>query len=355
MAAERPWRRRTPRRRSATASTPVRPSPSRSPSTRSTTPRSGTDKTVTILEDGSHAFAAADFGFSDSIDGNALLNIRITSVPANGTLKLSGSDVTAPTTIPVASLGFLVFAPDADENGNDYATLPVRRPGRRRHRERRRRHRPVREHHHPRRHRRERRPVVHRGCRRERPAGLGRPHRHRLGDRHQRRPVRRVRPAPRLPAQQHEQRPVQRPAGGLAGRRPDVHPGRGRPRRRDRHGPAPRRRRRDRRRTSTSARRRRSRSPCPRATSAPVTTGDELRDRRGRPPGRQTCGRRRASATTAGRRRDPLDAVLDHRRQQACSTWTRTAVHRLRPGCRLQRLRLVHRTRRTTAPATPTP
>src|SRR5439155_1479706 len=86
---------------------------------------SGTDKTITILEDGSHTFVAADFGFSDPNDSpaNAFAAVKITSLPGAGTLKLLGVSVTLNQVIPVADLGDLVFTPAANANGAPKATL----------------------------------------------------------------------------------------------------------------------------------------------------------------------------------------------------------------------------------------
>ena len=84
---------------------------------------SGTDKTITILEDGSHTFAAADFGFSDGTDSNTLLNVKITSLPASGSLTLLGNPVSAGMLISAGSLGNLVFTPATNANGNGYASF----------------------------------------------------------------------------------------------------------------------------------------------------------------------------------------------------------------------------------------
>src|SRR5207253_708283 len=65
----------------------------------------GTDNTVTMLEDGSHTFTAAEFGFTDPTDAgsaagaNSLLAVKITTIPAAGSLTLSGVAVTAGQTI----------------------------------------------------------------------------------------------------------------------------------------------------------------------------------------------------------------------------------------------------------------
>src|SRR5206468_3725487 len=57
----------------------------------------GTNKTVTTLEDAAYTFTAADFGFTDPNDSpaNAFTNVKITTVPTAGSLKLNGIAVTA--------------------------------------------------------------------------------------------------------------------------------------------------------------------------------------------------------------------------------------------------------------------
>src|SRR5436309_10304666 len=79
---------------------------------------SGADKTVAINEDSSYTFAAADFGFSDSNDSpaNNLLAVKITTLPAAGTLKDNSVAVTTGQVIPVADIngGKLVFSPAAN-------------------------------------------------------------------------------------------------------------------------------------------------------------------------------------------------------------------------------------------------
>eukprot|EP01031_Cornospumella_fuschlensis_P025279 gene25279-30527_t len=97
----------------------------------------GTNAAIAVLEDGSKAFSASDFGFSD-VDGNALsaviittlptagtlkLNVIITTLPTAGTLKLNGTAVVAGQSIAVADLGNLVFAPATNANGTGYATI----------------------------------------------------------------------------------------------------------------------------------------------------------------------------------------------------------------------------------------
>ena len=53
---------------------------------------SGSDDTITILEDGSHVFVTADFGFSDPNDSpaDAFASVKITTLPTAGALELDG-------------------------------------------------------------------------------------------------------------------------------------------------------------------------------------------------------------------------------------------------------------------------
>ncbi len=89
---------------------------------------SGTDKTITIHEDGSHAFAAEDFGFSDPDDSsaNALKAVVISTLPTAGTLTLSNAAVTAGQSVLVVDLGSLVFRPAANASGMGYASFTFR-------------------------------------------------------------------------------------------------------------------------------------------------------------------------------------------------------------------------------------
>ena len=85
----------------------------------------GTDKTISVLEDAAHTFAASDFGFSDPSDtpANSLAFVKITTLPGAGTLKLSGIDVTAGQEIAAGSIGNLVYASAANANGTGYASF----------------------------------------------------------------------------------------------------------------------------------------------------------------------------------------------------------------------------------------
>ncbi len=87
----------------------------------------GTNRTVTIAEDITYSFAAADFGFADPNDSpaNSLLAVRITNLPAAGQLLLNGSAVTAGQSISAANLasGLLRFIPAANASGSPYASF----------------------------------------------------------------------------------------------------------------------------------------------------------------------------------------------------------------------------------------
>jgi T1SS-143 domain-containing protein len=87
------------------------------------TPPTGTDASITLNEDTTRGFSAADFGFADIDLGQTLLAVRIDSPPAAGTLRLNGVDVTAGQLIAAADLGNLVFTPAANANGTPYASF----------------------------------------------------------------------------------------------------------------------------------------------------------------------------------------------------------------------------------------
>ena len=76
-------------------------------------PKSGNEEAV-------QSFSAADFDahFSDADAGDTLQTLRITSLPANGTLKLGAATIsTVPTDIPRANVGTLTFEPTPNFNG----------------------------------------------------------------------------------------------------------------------------------------------------------------------------------------------------------------------------------------------
>ncbi len=85
----------------------------------------GADKSVTLLEEASYTFSAADFGFSDPNDNpaNALTAVKIATLPGAGTFTLSGVAVSAGQTIAVANIPNLSFTPAGNANGTNYTSF----------------------------------------------------------------------------------------------------------------------------------------------------------------------------------------------------------------------------------------
>ena len=82
----------------------------------------GTDIAITIDEDTTHNFEAANFGFSDP-DGNPFAGIRVVSLPTGGTLTLNGAAVTNGQDVNVADLSNLVYTPAANGNGQNFGSF----------------------------------------------------------------------------------------------------------------------------------------------------------------------------------------------------------------------------------------
>jgi hypothetical protein len=82
----------------------------------------GTDHTVTLLEGSTYTFAAADFGFGDPNDTppNNLQAVKVTTLPAAGTLTDNGAAVTVGQFVSTAdiSAGKLVFTPATGASGS---------------------------------------------------------------------------------------------------------------------------------------------------------------------------------------------------------------------------------------------
>lgn len=78
------------------------------------------NRAVSGSEDNSRTFRATDFtaAFTDVDAGNTLAAVRITALPANGTLRLGTAAVTLNQEIAAADLGLLRFVPAADWNGD---------------------------------------------------------------------------------------------------------------------------------------------------------------------------------------------------------------------------------------------
>ena len=83
----------------------------------------GTDGAVSLAEDTSYHLQVSDFGFKDSDAGDRLSVVRIDTLPTDGTLSLNGKAVVAGQVIAASDIGSLVFKPDANENGSNYAKM----------------------------------------------------------------------------------------------------------------------------------------------------------------------------------------------------------------------------------------
>ncbi len=83
----------------------------------------GADSTVTMTEDSTYSFVAANFGFSDVDIGDTLSAVRIDTIATAGTLRYMGIDVTAGQVILTADIVNLAFTPATDENGAGYASF----------------------------------------------------------------------------------------------------------------------------------------------------------------------------------------------------------------------------------------
>jgi len=86
----------------------------------------GSDATVTTSEDTDYVFSSPDFGFSDPVEGDGLLAVRITTLPGAGALTLVGSGaVSAGDFISKADIDAnkLIFTPIANANGTGYASF----------------------------------------------------------------------------------------------------------------------------------------------------------------------------------------------------------------------------------------
>ena len=85
----------------------------------------GADATLTTSEDTAYVFASTNFGFTDPDDtpANALQSVIITTLPALGTLRLSGVAVTAGQNIGVSDIPNLTWTPPANANGVAYTSF----------------------------------------------------------------------------------------------------------------------------------------------------------------------------------------------------------------------------------------
>jgi len=78
-----------------------------------------TDNTITMSEDNTYTFSAADFGYLDA-DEEPFTSIKITTLETVGTLRFFNSHVTSDQEIFVANLASLTFKPALDQFQNGY-------------------------------------------------------------------------------------------------------------------------------------------------------------------------------------------------------------------------------------------
>jgi hypothetical protein len=86
-------------------------------------PPEGTDKTVTISTNTNYTFSAEDFGFSDLNDdpANAMMAVKIITLPVAGVLTLKGSAVTEELLVSASDIEAkeLVYTPTSGTSGTD--------------------------------------------------------------------------------------------------------------------------------------------------------------------------------------------------------------------------------------------
>ncbi|WP_153301682.1 tandem-95 repeat protein, partial [Endozoicomonas arenosclerae] len=82
------------------------------------------DNTLSTNEDTGYTLTLADLGYSDQ-EGAEMTQIQVSTLPTEGALKLNGAAVTADQIISKADIdaGNLVFEPDSNEAGDDYASV----------------------------------------------------------------------------------------------------------------------------------------------------------------------------------------------------------------------------------------
>jgi Ca2+-binding RTX toxin-like protein len=85
---------------------------------------SGTNKTISFDANKTYAITTADFGFND-FDGNALIGVKVSSLPNAGSLKLNGNTVALNAFVSVADLNSnkLTFTPTANSSNINYASF----------------------------------------------------------------------------------------------------------------------------------------------------------------------------------------------------------------------------------------
>lgn len=93
-------------------------------------PPTTASKTVTTNEDVPYTFTAANFPLTDAFDSpaNTLSSITVVSLPASGTLELTGVAISAGASISIASINAASFTyrPPANQSGSPTTTFPFK-------------------------------------------------------------------------------------------------------------------------------------------------------------------------------------------------------------------------------------
>jgi|GEM_PF-739635 len=84
-----------------------------------------TGGSISTAEDSNKTFAESNFNFADVDTGDTLASVRIDTLPTFGTLKLSGTAVTAGDVITAANIGNLTYSPPANASGSTSFTYSV--------------------------------------------------------------------------------------------------------------------------------------------------------------------------------------------------------------------------------------
>ena len=88
----------------------------------------GSDNTITIDNNGSsvvRAFSASDFGFSDSTDGDTLFQVKLTSLPTDGSITYFGTSVSSGQLILGSQLANLKYTIDGTVKTDQSFTFQV--------------------------------------------------------------------------------------------------------------------------------------------------------------------------------------------------------------------------------------
>ncbi|MEO8278350.1 MAG: putative Ig domain-containing protein [Ideonella sp.] len=85
----------------------------------------GSNATLTVDRNGSRTLQRTDFGFADTGGESNAFSSVLLQVPSAGSLRLAGSQVSAPTEVTVAQLdaGLLVYSPVFSGSGSSYASI----------------------------------------------------------------------------------------------------------------------------------------------------------------------------------------------------------------------------------------